>query len=157
MIFHFAQHLDYFMIYLYLSIPFQSEACNATRNKTSYAVAHSRTGVASSLPVKEQRDERKDSSLYTTQRDENGQNHPNVTTALLTDCQESGGYEMGIVQANESLKNDSVIKNGSSDKLSLINHNEAKNSNDGFYKQTRKTNELHSQQNPLNVDLMSKF
>ena len=120
-------------------------------------MAHSRTGVTSSLPVKEQRDERKDSSLYTTQRDENGQNYPNVTTALLTDCQKSGGYEMGILQANENLENDSVVKNGSSDKLSLINHNEAKNSNDGFYKQTRKTNELHSQQNPLNVDLMSKF
>ena len=151
------KHLPYFMIYLYLFIPFQSEACNATRNKTSNAVAHSRTGVTSSLPVKEQRDERKDSSLYTTQRDENGQNHPNVTTALLTDCQKSGGYEMGILQANENLENDSVVKNGSSDKLSLINHNEAKNSNDGFYKQTRKTNELHSQQNLLNVDLMSKF
>ena len=147
----------YFMIYLYLFIQFQSEACNVTRNKTSNVVAHSRTGVASSLPVKEQSDKRKDSSLYTTQRDENGQNHPNVTTALLTDCQESGGYEMGILQAKENLKNDSAIKNGSSDKLSLINHNETKNSNDGFYKQTRKTNELHSQQNLLNVDLMSKF
>ena len=145
------------MIYLYLFIPFQSGACNATRNNTSNAVAHIRTGVASSLPVKEQRDERKDSSLYTTQRDENGQNHPNVTTALLTDCQESAGYEMSILQANENLKNDSVVKNCSNDKLSLINHNEAKNSNDGYIKQTRKTNELHSQQNLLNVDLMSKF
>ena len=119
-------------------------------------MSNSAKGVTSSISDKEQRDERKDSSLYPTQIDENGKNHPNVTTALLTDCQEPVGYEMKILQANESLKNDSVVKNGSSDKLSLINHNEVKNSNDGYCNQTEKTNELNTQQDILDIDLMSK-
>ena len=38
-----------------------------------------------------------------------------------------------ILQTNENLKDCSIVKNGSSDALSLINHNEAKNSNmDGW-------------------------
>ena len=90
-----------------------------------------------------------------TQRDENGKDHPNVTTALLTDRRESGGYEMSILETNE--KDNSVVKNGSSDALSLINHNGTKNSNDGYCNQTKKTNELHTQQELLQVDLMSKF
>ena len=89
--------------------------------------------------------------------DENGKNHSNVTTALLTDCRESRGYEMSILQTNENLKECSIVKNGSSDALSLINHNETKNSNDGYCNQTKNMNELHTQQELVNLNLMSKF
>ena len=138
-----------------MSIFFQSENANVPRNKTSNVTNCTQIIATSSISDKGQRDERKVPSLYMTQRDENGKDHPNVTTALLTDCRESGGYEMSILETNE--KDNSVVKNGSSDALSLINHNGTKNSNDGYCNQTKKTNELHTQQELLQVDLMSKF